>query len=89
MMKNHRFIKLGLQKAATPDTLPDGFPEDCWLVGYRSFADRDGLLGAYCQAQMEKRRRQLRQAAGTAGEEKLFREIEQLEQILKEIDEWN
>ena len=80
---------LSVQKAAQPDPWPDGFPRGCWLAGYRSFADRDRLLRPYCEEQRQKRREWLTQAAGTAGEDKLCREIEQLEQMLKEMEEWN
>ena len=80
---------LSVKKADEQDPWPGGFPEDCFLVGYRSFMDRDKLLGPYCKAQLKKRRDQLQQAAGTAGEGKLSREAGQLEQILKEMEGWN
>ena len=80
---------LSVKKADEQDPWPDGFPKDCFLVGYRSFMDRDKLLGPYCKAQLKKRRDQLQQAAGTAGEGKLSREAGQLEQILKEMEGWN
>ena len=80
---------LSVKKADEQDPWPEGFPHNCWLVGYRAFADRDRLLGPYCEEQLMKRRRQLRQAAGTAGEDRLSREARQLEQIIKEIHQWN
>ena len=80
---------LCVRKGDGPDPWPRGFPERCWLAGYRAYADREALLGPYCAEQLKKRRDRLKQAAGTAGEEKLFREAEQLEQIIKEIDQWN
>ena len=80
---------LCVQKAKEPDPWPDGFPQAHWLVGYRAFADRDAHLSAYCAEQLSKRQAQLRQAAGTAGEGKLSREAEQLEEISKEIEKWN
>ena len=90
VMVGHRWYQLlSVQKAAHPDPWPHGFPQDCWLAGYRSFADRDGMLRLYCEEQLKKRRDQLRQAAGTAGEDRLSREVGQLEQIIKEIHEWN
>ena len=86
----HRWYQLlSVRKAEEPDPWPEGFPMDCWLVGYRAFADRDRLLGPYCEEQLRKRREQLRQALGTAGEEKLAREAGQLEHIIKEIHQWN
>jgi hypothetical protein len=51
--------------------------------------DREPLLGPYCREQADKRRRQLRQAAGTAGEGRLLREVSQLDEIIKEIEGWN
>ena len=77
------------KKDRQPDPWPKGFPRDCWLVGYRSFTDGDPLLGPYCEEQLRKRQAQLQQAAGTAGETKLAREVAQLERIGKEIERWN
>lgn len=78
-----------VQKGSGPDPWPRGFPEDCWLVGYEAFRDRDALLKPYCEAQMKKRQLRLKQAAGTAGEDRLRREEAQLRQILKEIEGWS
>ena len=80
---------LSVQKGDRPDPWPEGFPTECWLVGYRSFADRESGLKPYCQEQLQKRRERWKKAAGTAGEEKLAREAGQLEQIMKEIERWN
>ena len=80
---------LCVRKAQRPDPWPEGFPSGCWLVGYRSFVDREPGLKPYCREQLEKRRERLKKAAGTAGEEKLAREAGQLEQILKEMEGWN
>ena len=80
---------LSVQKGDRPDPWPEGFPTECWLVGYRSFADREPGLKPYCQEQLQKHRERWEKAAGTAGEEKLAREAGQLEQILKEIERWN
>ena len=80
---------LSVQKWDRPDPWPEGFPTECWLVGYRSFADREPGLKPYCQEQLQKRRERWEKAAGTAGEEKLAREARQLEQILKEMGGWN
>ena len=78
-----------VQKGRCPDPWPEGFPRDCWLVGYRTFMDRDRLLKPYCEQQLNKRRVQLKRAAGTAGEAKLAREARQLEQIWEEMEGWN
>ena len=76
-------------KADQRDLWPERFPQGCYLVGYRAFVDREPLLGPYCREQADKRRRQLRQAAGTAGEGRLLREVSQLDEIIKEIEGWN
>ena len=78
-----------VQKGRCPDPWPEGFPRDCWLVGYRAFMDRDRLLKPYCEQQLNKRCVQLKRAAGTAGEAKLAREARQLEQIWEEMEGWN
>ena len=96
-VKADRLIRVGsrwyqllcAQKQDNPDLWPSGFPIGCYMVGYRSFIDRDERLKPYCEHQLQKRRAQLKQAAGTAGEEKLAREAGQLEQIMKEIERWN
>ena len=96
-VREDRLIRVGkrwyqlicVQKAHRPDPWPEGFPRACWLAGYRSFMDRDRLLVPYCEEQLSKRRERLRQAAGTAGEDRLAREAGQLEQILKEMEAWN
>ena len=80
---------LSVQKADRSDPWPEGFPVDCWLVGYRSYVNRESGLKPYCQEQLQKRRERWEKAAGTAGEEKLAREAGQLEQIMKEIERWN
>ena len=80
---------LCIRKGDQPDPWPKGFPERCWLAGYRSFADREALLGSYCVEQLMKRQARLKQAAGTAGGKKLAHEADQLEQIIKETDRWN
>ena len=86
----HRWYQLlSVHKGDIPDPWPEDFPQDCWLVGYRAFADRDAHLPSYCAEQLSKRQAQLRQAAGTAGEGKLSREAKQLEEISKEIEKWN
>ena len=86
---NRWYQLISVRKAAQPDPWPKSFPEACWLMGYRSFADRDALLGQYCEYLLQKRRTQLRQAVGTAGEGKLLRETGQLEQIMEGIKQWN
>ena len=80
---------LSVRHSDRPDPWPKGFPEGCYLVGYRSFGDRDKLLRPYCEAQLKKRREQLKRAVGTAGEGKLSREAEQLQEIIKEMEAWN
>ncbi len=80
---------MSVRKGSVPDPWPEGFPRDCYMVGYRSFAEQDYRLGNYVAQQLQKRRIQLRQAAGTAGEARLSREAEQLERIMKEIERWS
>ncbi len=86
---SRRYQVVCVQKRDEPDPWPEGFPEGCYLVGYRMFADRDGRLAAYCEELLIKRNERLKQAAGTAGETRLSREAKQLVQILEEIKRWN
>ena len=80
---------LCVRQVAQQDSWPERFPKDCYLVGYRAFLDREALLLPYCRAQLNKRRRQLQQAAGTPGGERLIREAEQINQIIQEMEKWN
>ena len=80
---------LCVKKGEEPDPWPEGFPAGCYLVGYRSFSDRDTMLRGYCEEMLQKRSKQLKRAAGTAGEEKLAREAGQLKRIIEEIEGWN
>jgi tRNA (adenine22-N1)-methyltransferase len=77
-----------VQKREDIDSWPERFPEECYLVGYRSFRDKDERLGDYCKAQLRKRHLLIKQAAGAAGETKLVREAGQLERIMEEIELW-
>lgn len=80
---------LSVKKAGEADPWPEGFPRDCYMVGYRTFSERDRLLAPYCREQLKKRREQLCRAAGTAGEDRLAREVGQLEGIIREAEAWS
>ena len=56
--------------------------QECFLLGYKTFADGDPLLKPYCQKLLEQRQRRLVMARGTSGEEKLELERQALAQIL-------
>ena len=79
---------ISVKKTEVTDLWPPGFPKDCWLVGYRSFTDRDPMLRPCCRELLDKRSTQLQRAAGTAGERKLAREAKQLEEIIEETGKW-
>ena len=80
---------LCVKKSDRIDPWPESFPENCWLVGYRSFLDRENGLDAYCREQLSKRLEWLTKAAGTAGEAKLSVEARCLKEIIKETEGWN
>ena len=80
---------LSVKKAGEADPWPEGFPRDCYMVGYRTFRERNRLLAPYCRDQLQKRREQLSQAAGKAGEDRLAREVGQLEGIIREAEAWS
>ena len=69
-----------------PEPIPEGFPEDFYDVGYRSFGDRDPLLAALCRQQLACHFKMLKTAQGTEGEVLLQRKIGALEQILSQIE---
>lgn len=69
----------------SPEPLPDGFPSDFFDVGYRSFADRDALLPALCQQQLNCHQKMLKNASGSPGEAVIQYKIAALEQILEQI----
>ena len=55
------------------DGWPEGFPADCFTVGYRAFEQREPLLGALVRRHLAQCELRLRTARGTAGEERLLR----------------
>ena len=68
------------------ETLPEGFPNDFYDVGYRSFAARDPNLSALCMQQLRFHKEMLKTAKGTEGEARLLKKTDALEQILKQIE---
>ena len=69
-----------------PDTLPDGFPEDFFDVGYRSFETNDPLLPALCREQLSCHEKMLKTAHGTSGEAVIQKKIDALRQILDRVE---
>lgn len=74
---------LSVSPAEKQDDWPEGFPEDFFLVGYRSFEQKDPLLGTYCQKRIDQRNKRLLSARGTIGEEKLVEEKVNFEKVLR------
>ena len=64
---------------------PDGFPKDFFEVGYLSFLHQDPELNALCESQICILNKQLKNACGSIGEEKLRLRIEAYEQIISHI----
>ena len=58
--------------------LPQGWPEDCFLLGYTAFSQRDPLTKKLAERQLATARRKLK----TQNAEALTRQAAQLEQIL-------
>lgn len=71
--------------AGVRDDWPEGFPADCFTVGYRAFARREPLLPALVKRQLDQCELRLRTARGTAGEERLLHKARQMRAIL---DRW-
>ena len=69
-----------------PDMLPDGFPEDFFDVGYRSFETNDPLLPALCREQLSCHEKMLKTARGTSGETVIQKKIDALRQILDRFE---
>ena len=71
---------------AVPDTkrqeLPESFPKDFFDVGFVSFEQHDPNLPALCRLQLSEHGKQMRNAKGTEGEEKLRVRMEALNAIL-------
>lgn len=63
------------------EPLPDGWPKDCFFLGYRAFADREPLLEPLCEALLAQRLTRLEKAEVPH----MRREAEQLTQILKAL----
>lgn len=67
------------------ESLPEGFPEDFFDIGYRSFAEHDELLPDLCLQQLSCHEKMLGTAAGTDGETVLMKKIAALKQILQKL----
>ena len=65
------------------DGWPEGFPADCFTVGYRAFEQREPLLGALVRRHLAQCELRLRTARGTAGEERLLRRAAAMRAILE------
>ena len=63
--------------------LPEGWPEDCFVLGYQAFANRDRLTRALAQRMLNGYEKNLR----TGSTPKLIRQAEQMRQILQNWEE--
>ena len=68
------------------DAWPEGFPVDCFSVGYRAFATREPLLEALVQRQLAQCELRLRTARGTPGEATLAEKAAQMRAILERLE---
>ena len=68
------------------DAWPEGFPVDCFSVGYRAFATREPLLEALVQRQLAQCELRLRTARGTPGEAALAEKAAQMRAILERLE---
>lgn len=66
---------------------PEGFPKDCFSLGYKAFETGDDLFFELAQQQMQQIDQRLKTAHGTRGEAVLLHRRQQLEMILKGRDE--
>ena len=64
--------------APCPPPLPDGWPEDCFFLGYRAFQDREALLLPLCEKLLAQRLARLAKAEVP----RMRGEARQLEQII-------
>ena len=69
------------------DTIPDGFPDSFFDVGYRAFQNHDPLLPELCRQQLFFHDKMLKTAAGTAGESVIRSKTDTLREILNRIDQ--
>jgi tRNA (adenine22-N1)-methyltransferase len=60
-------------------TMPDGWPEDCFLLGYAAFARREPLMKPFAERMLAATNRKRRSQRASV----LERQAEQLEKILK------
>lgn len=63
--------------------LPEGWPADCFLLGYQAFANRDPLTRTLAQRMLNGYEKNLK----TASTPKLIRQAEQMRQILQNWEE--
>ena len=67
------------------DDWPEGFPADCFQVGYRAFSQREPLLPLLVKRNLEQCLLRLQTARGTEGEARLSQRAVQMQAIL---DHW-
>ena len=74
----YQMVSVG-QPEEKRQALPDGWPEDCFLLGFTAFLRREALMRPLAERMLATTRRKL----GTQRAEALERQKAQLEQILK------
>jgi len=62
----------------------EGFPQNCFCLGYRAFAARDELFGMLAEQQLMQAEQRLQTAQGTDGEAKLLSRKQELRKILEQ-----
>ena len=76
--RHYQMFSVG-QPEEKRQALPDGWPEDCFLLGFTAFLRREALMRPLAERMLATTRRKL----GTQRAEALERQKAQLEQILK------
>lgn len=65
------------------DILPEGWPDDCFEIGYRAFENRDPLLAELAKKRLAEHEKRLRTAGDSAGAKKLRAQADHMRAILK------
>ena len=69
-------------KADTPDPLPEGWPADCYALGYRALLDGDPLFPALAEQMLAQHEKRLTTAKGSEGGALLTKKAEQMRTVL-------
>lgn len=78
-----RLYQVFSARPGSEDPLPQGWPRDCYAVGYRALLQREALLPELCEHMLRQHEKRLKSAEGTRGYQALLKKAEQMRTVLR------